>query len=333
MSKNIMIYSNFNKNMSLEFQLIESQASGFKVAVAVSGGSDSIALCLLMNNWIKQFNGELYAITIDHGLRKESSIEAQKVNEILGAYNIQHCIIPWIGEKPKANIQEKARIARYSLLTEYCQRNHIKYLATGHQKNDQAENFLIRLERGSGVYGLSGIPKVTEYNGVTIIRPLLKFPKEDLQNFLKLQDCEWIEDLSNQNEHFTRVRMRKVINQHPEMIDNFVTVGENLSRVKVAIEYYVNLNLKELIKYIEPNIISFEFDKFNILPQEIRFRMLEKLLQQISNNAKPARGERIERLLNKLLSGKEFKASTLSDCLISRKKHLIFIELENKPKI
>lgn len=300
-----------------------------KLAVAVSGGSDSLALCLLLSWFIKEYGGELHCLTIDHQLRSDSLSEAVIVGEILKGLGISHKIISWEGKKPKSNIQEEARFARYSLLTEYCHKNNISYLATGHQKNDQAENFIIRLDHGSGIYGLSGIPSIGEFNKIKIIRPLLNFTKQELQEFLVSQNIKWIEDPSNMNEKFTRVKIRNILKRYPEWIDKIATVSNNLLKAKDCIEYFLNKSIKELVE-IHSNSVAIKQEGFNELPQEIRFRMLTKLLQDFSNNLKPARGERIENLLAKIETGRAFKASTLSGCLISRKKDNIIITLEEK---
>lgn len=320
-----MIYLKFYQSV---VSILGAINSNINIAVAVSGGADSLALCFLFDKLVKEHGGNFCCVTIDHQLRRESSSEAQKVNEILNYHNIKHYILPWIGEKPKANIQENARIARYKLLADFCKQHSIGYLATGHQKNDQAENFIIRLEHGSGIYGLSGIPQMTDLNGVTVIRPLLKFSKEELQGFLVSEGIKWIEDPSNQNEHFARVRIRKVLSQYPGFIDKIATASINLSRAKEVVEYMLQNSLNDLVNYPQSNIATFSFDKFNQLPQEIKFRMLAKLLQEIGGNLKPARGERIENLIAKIQAGLAFKASTLAGCLIKRKREQIIITRE-----
>ena len=320
-----MLYSRFFEEILPNLGRVEK---GIKLAVALSGGSDSMALCFLLDQFIKEYNGELHSVTIDHQLRDNSASEAIKVGEILNSHGIKHQIISWTDTKPKSNIQEEARLARYKLLTDYCHKHNISYLFTGHQKNDQAENFIIRAEHGAGIYGLAGIPKIGEFDGIKIIRPLLDFNKHELQEFLKSKHIKWIEDPSNLNEKFTRVRIRNILNQYPEWIDKLATVSENLSRAKDCIEYLLNKAINELVES-DSKYTYIKVDEFNELPQEIRFRMLSKILQTISASPKPARGERIENLLVKLETGKAFKASTLSGCIISRKKDKILIKLED----
>jgi tRNA(Ile)-lysidine synthase len=185
---------------------------------------------------------------------------------------------------------------------------------TGHQKNDQAENFIIRADHGSGVYGLSGIASISKINGVKVVRPLLNFTKQELQDFLKAKKIKWIEDPSNQNDLFTRVRVRKFLNQYPDWIEKLANVSKNLSKTKDAIEYMVNKSMSEIVDNSEQGVLI-KLEAFNMLPQEIRFRMLSRILQNVSGEAKPARAERIENLINKIEKGLLFKASTLSKCI------------------
>ena len=296
-----------------------------KLAIAVSGGSDSLALCFLLDEWAKLKELEVTCLTIDHGLRSESAQEALLVGRILAQHNIKHVIIPWEGEKPKANLQEKARLARYELLAHYCLTHNISILATGHQSNDQAENFIIRAEHGSGVYGLAGIPEVSSFNQIKLIRPLLEFSREELQDFLKDRNIEWIEDPSNQNEKFARVRARKLLAKHPQWIPKLVDLTKKMAKARECIEYMVDKSSAELVQYF-PDHALIEENGFKQLPQEIRFRLLAQVLQNIGGNEKQARGERIENLLEKIAQG--FKASTLAGCLIKSRKNQLIITKE-----
>lgn len=325
-----MIYSEFKNTL---LSLLDNKLNalfGGRVAIAVSGGSDSMALLMLMKQYCGEINCDFIAITIDHNLRSESAEEAKEVGKILEKFHIEHKIIKWEGEKPKSNIQETARIARYELLTKYCKDHNINYLFTAHQMNDQAENFLIRAERGSGIYGLAGINNKIILNGITVLRPLLKVLKSDLQAYLNQLQIKWVDDPSNYNECFTRVKHRKFLEDNQKLIKIFASISEKLAPVKEAIDVIVEQNLAKLVNFAENKQASFNLLEFNSLPQEIRFRMLERILQNISEAQKPARGERIARLLDKLMKGKGFVAATLSNCLIFRKKDIIFVKEENK---
>ena len=127
------------------------------LAVAVSGGGDSMGLVILANRWARQRGGQVTALTIDHGLRKGAAKEAEKVGKWLSKYSIKHVVLKWRGDKPITGIQEAARNARYRLMDQWCQNNHILHLLLAHTLDDQAETLLMRLQRGSGLDGRNQI--------------------------------------------------------------------------------------------------------------------------------------------------------------------------------
>ncbi len=317
----------FISKFEQEISSILGRQEGATIAVAVSGGSDSLALCLLSSNYFNKQGGKVIALTIDHGLRPESSIEANNLNKLFTKLQISHYILKWKGEKPKSNIQEKARLARYKLLTDFCHQHNIQFLLTAHHEDDQAENFIIRAERGAGIYGLAGITKIIEINKIKIVRPLLNFNKKDLQEYLREKKIQWVEDPSNLNPRFARVRARMFLAKNPQWTKKIASISNNLAKTKEAIEFYLNKAITDLVHFSE-NKALFAFKEFNALPQEIRFRMLEKLLQKIGNKDKPPRSERIEGLLIKLYSPDVFKASTLANCLIYKHKNECIIKPE-----
>ncbi len=246
-----------NLRFQVEISQLVDLTSNLNFAVAVSGGSDSLALCLLIDQWLKSKDSKLVAITIDHQLRPESSEEALQVQQLLNHYDIEHVIIPWLGVKPAGNIQEVARLARYKLLTDYCLQHGIDYLVTGHQQNDQAENFIIRADHGAGIYGLAGIPAITTYNNIKIVRPLLNFTKQELQDYLIERNIKWIEDPSNRNERFARVRVRKFLKNYPQWIKKLANISINLARTKEAVDYLLNQSIEKFVTFI--SYISKEF--------------------------------------------------------------------------
>lgn len=128
-----------------------------RLAVAVSGGPDSMALLLLAQEWAAARGGRVSALTVDHGLRAELSAEAAQVAQWAGLLGVSHVALTWIGDKPTADIQAAAREARYCLLEEWCAASGVFHLLLAHHRDDQAETFLLRLARGSGLDGLAAI--------------------------------------------------------------------------------------------------------------------------------------------------------------------------------
>jgi tRNA(Ile)-lysidine synthase len=179
------------------------------IAVAVSGGPDSLALTLLLADWLAARGGRLFAITVDHGLRPESAGEARQVSAWLaGRPRISHHILEWLGPKPKTGIQAAARIARYGLMTDFCRAHGIPHLCLGHHIGDQWETYSMRAARGGTEHGLSGMSGIRPWRGVRLLRPLLPVAKSALTAYLEERGQGWIEDASNSNPEFERVRAR-----------------------------------------------------------------------------------------------------------------------------
>ncbi|HEY4164488.1 MAG TPA: tRNA lysidine(34) synthetase TilS [Dongiaceae bacterium] len=180
------------------------------IAVGVSGGPDSMALALLLADWVAERGGRLFAITVDHGLRPESAAEARQVGAWLsGQAGVTHHILEWTGPKPKSGIQAAARAARYELMTDFCRANGILHLCVAHQLDDQWETYSMRAERGGTEHGLSGMSGMRPWRGARILRPLLPAPKRSLVEFLEKRKQAWVEDPSNSNRNFERVRQRE----------------------------------------------------------------------------------------------------------------------------
>lgn len=188
------------------------------LAVAVSGGADSMGLALWLKKYCDITQKKLIALTVDHGLRVVSSTqEAIQVQAWLEEKHIETHILTWTGPKPKASIQEKAREKRYELLINFCKNNEINHLFTAHHQQDNLETFLMRLFKGSGLKGLMGILPVTQMNGITLHRPFLKVSPQRIKDYLKTVNQNYIEDPSNHNTDFKRVFIRKNLKQLKEI--------------------------------------------------------------------------------------------------------------------
>ena len=178
------------------------------LAVAVSGGADSLALAILADRWARQVGGEICALTVDHGLRPESRDEIRQLQGWMAARAIRHEILVWSGPKPASGIQEAARMARYRLLAEWCRRHGCLNLLTGHHREDQAETHLIRLRARSGADGLAGMSGVRELADCRLLRPLLGVAKSRLVAVSTNEGQPFIDDPSNRDARFLRTRVR-----------------------------------------------------------------------------------------------------------------------------
>lgn len=186
------------------------------VAVAVSGGPDSLALLLLIDCWARDRGGSALALTVDHGLRPDSAEEARQVGAWAGARGIAHETLRWQGEKPRSGIQAAARQARYALLCDGAAAHCILHLAFAHHGDDQAETVLFRHERGSGPAGLAGMAASRSLGAVRLIRPLLAWPKAALVETCRDFGQTFIEDPSNRSDRFARTALRHRIGADPE---------------------------------------------------------------------------------------------------------------------
>jgi tRNA(Ile)-lysidine synthase len=219
-----------------EFDATLAAIGGFEtrplLAAAVSGGPDSMALMLLADHWARTRGGTAWGLTVDHGLRRESAREARTVASWLAARAIPHAILPWIGAKPAAGIQEAAREARYRLLTAWCRDRGVLHLLAAHHFEDQIETYLIRRRSGSGVEGLAGMAAVRELRGCRLVRPLLAMSRTRLAALLAAEGQPFLRDPSNLNPAFERVRLRLAISKGspPPLLEERVGVRKQAEK-------------------------------------------------------------------------------------------------------
>jgi tRNA(Ile)-lysidine synthase len=207
------------------------------IAVAVSGGSDSLGLGLLLAAWVSARRGHLHVLSVDHGLRPESAGECARVGEIFAA--VPGCsahILRWDGEKPHRGLQAAARAARYRLLTAWCRARGVLHLAVAHTADDQAETIAMRQAHGSGPMGLAGMAAVRGESGVRLLRPLLSLWRADIRDWLRARGQSWIEDPSNELTKFERVRVRQGLSPDSSgpMLDLAQRSGEARDRLERA---------------------------------------------------------------------------------------------------
>src|SRR5262245_33107474 len=193
------------------------------LAVAVSGGRDSLCLALLLHRWARRRRGRVTALTVDHRLRPESAAEAAQVRRWLAVHRIGHRTLRWqrADARPFAGgLQAAAREARYRLLCGACRELGILHLALAHQRDDQAETFLLRLDRRSGPDGLASIAPIAERQGIRLVRPLLSVPRARLAATLQAWRQAWIDDPTNESDAYTRIRLRRLL---PSLAETGVT--------------------------------------------------------------------------------------------------------------
>lgn len=183
-----------------------------RLGIAVSGGPDSLALLLLAHAALPD---RVEAATVDHGLRPESRDEALYVGEICAGLVCPHTILPVAVPNGPAGLQAEARRARYEALAGWAAERGIFVLATAHHADDQAETLLMRLRRGSGVTGLSGVRARRIEGDLSVVRPLLGWTKAELVRVVEEAMIEPIEDPSNRDPRFDRTEARSLLGRTP----------------------------------------------------------------------------------------------------------------------
>lgn len=186
---------------------------GATVAVALSGGGDSIGLLVALGETqsIRDSRVRLAAITVDHGLRPESAGEAAAMAALCERLSIPHLVMSWQGEKPATGVSDAARQARYRLLTEGVNRLGADCLVTAHTLDDQLETVEMRRQRSeTSLRGLAGIAPAALFFGALVVhRPFLEVRRGDIRNYLGEQCIAWFDDPSNENPRYERVRVRQ----------------------------------------------------------------------------------------------------------------------------
>lgn len=297
------------------------------IAVGVSGGADSLCLALLLKKWADKKKCRVVAITVDHNLRPNSKAEAHEVGRILAAHNIEHHILTWTGKKPTTRIEEKAREARYALLQEFCGTHGITSLYLAHHGEDQAETFLARLARGSGIDGLSAMKPVSVRGKLTLLRPLLEHSKQDISDTLISLNQKWIEDPMNQDTAFERVRWRQSLPALWKMGLSCIgirTATKRLERARGALEFYTERFIQSEVYVDNRGFARVNTAAFWELPTDIQIRVLGRLLTLIGQSDKPLSLDALEKTILRLPC-----QTTLGECHIISHKTGLFIAKES----
>ena len=261
------------------------------LVLAVSGGPDSTALMWLAARWRarRKHGPKLIAVTIDHGLRKESVREALAVKRLAGTLGVSHRTLRWTGRKPMTGIQEAARMARYRLLADAARKAGASAILAAHTLDDQAETVLFRLARGSGLTGLRGMTRVTplpasQNRAPALIRPLLGIPKSRLLATLRAAKIPFADDPSNRNPRFARPRLRELLpSLAAEGLDarRLATLARRLARAEQTVERVVDAAAAQLARR-EANAVIFSAH-FSDLPAEVALRLLGRAVAAVGH--------------------------------------------------
>ncbi|WP_018700408.1 tRNA lysidine(34) synthetase TilS [Amorphus coralli] len=305
-----------------------------RVVLAVSGGSDSLALMALFEAWrrVNPAAPEALVVTIDHGLRTGSADDARFVVAEAARLGLPTEVRRWDGDKPASDLQAAARDARYRLLTETAVAEGAGAILTAHTLDDQAETVMLRLARGSGVKGLAAMSPVRRLGDVDLVRPLLSVSRERLRAALVRDGLGWCDDPSNDNARFARVRMRALM---PALAKEGLTArrlaetADRLARADAALDAMVQRLAAAEVTADRFGVLRLGILGFAAAEQELRLRLLARMLGWAAGCAGDygPRLDRLERAAARLAEGPDGRF-TLSGALVTRRHGTIAIARE-----
>lgn len=306
------------------------------LVVGFSGGGDSTALLLLTRAWAAPRGVEVIAVTVDHGLRPESADEAARAGAFCATLDIPHAVLRWTGWDGKGNPQDAARRARRRLIGGFARARGGGAVLLGHTLEDQAETFLMRLARGSGVDGLSAMCAEIAWDGLAVLRPLLGSRREALRAFLRGAGVGWIEDPSNRDPRFARVRVREALEALATFglgVERLAETAGAMARAREALERSTADLARAALTAGPAGDAILDLAAIREAPREIRSRLFAATLGWVSGAPYRPRLASLERALDTLgLDGPETDGAsavaTLHGCLIRRRGATLAVRRE-----
>lgn len=297
--------------------LFDQQTFPNKIAVAVSGGVDSVALAYLVNIVMKTQRVDVTLLNVDHNLRDESKKESLYVSELAKEWGQNFVPCSWSHEYLESGIQEKARDARYKLMTDVCLSYGIKILLVGHHLDDFIENFLLRQSRKSGILGLSSAYNYF-YQGVMIMRPLYNIKKKDLENLLVSNSIKWYEDSSNLSTKYQRNKLRKEISLFSS--DKLMYVKSEMDSANYKAELFAKDFINALAESVSINnfgVAYLYFNKYILWSSDIKIQIIMHILTAVSGRDSVPRYRNIAGLMHELENNQNINR-TLHWCRVKK---------------
>lgn len=313
--------------------LAQSIAASFDPApppvlgVAVSGGGDSVALLHLLNDYARSRGIALHAATVDHGLRPEAAREAAMVAAQCRALGVPHDTLRWTGWDHSGNLQNEARKARYRLLADWARGQGIGAVCIGHTADDLAETFVMRLGRRAGVDGLSAMPAVFDRHGMRWHRPLLNARRADLRAHLTQRGVTWVDDPSNEDDSFARVRIRKALTVLTDLgVDSaaLADVSRHLADARTALDAQM-FAAARAHAHVQCGAVAMDWQALCALPTETRRRLLTHTIAWINGATYAPRSSAVAEVLTAL---DDAGAATVQGCELRLKRDKLWIYRE-----
>ncbi len=294
------------------------------LGVAVSGGGDSVALL----HMLAARGGDLRAVTVDHGLRAESAEEAAQVATLCDQLGVPHRVLKWEGWDKSGNLQDAARQARLRLISAWADAENITHVALGHTLDDQAETVLLRLARGSGVDGLSGMAARRTVGRLTWVRPLLHARRDELRAYLKAQNIAWADDPSNDDPKYDRIKARQALALLADLgitIDGLVATADRMQDARTALEAATLTLAEACVEITDAGEVQLNMATFNAAPNELRYRLLSATLKWISGAPYRPRFDSLRGMLARI---GDQSGQTLHGCVIRSHSGNIIVRRE-----
>lgn len=312
-----------------------------RVALAVSGGSDSVALLVLFCDWLKHAGPscrQAQAVTVDHGLRAGSAAEAAQVAALAARFDLPHVTLVWDGRKPATGIAAAAREARYGLIAAHMRQTGMSLLLTAHTRDDQAETLLMRLARGSGVDGLAAMPPLGPLGpaptDLCIGRPLLGVGKPRLAQLLAQRGIAWAEDPTNHDQAYERPRLRagaEALAAAGLTPAALALAARRVRRARTALEHVTRAQFDPALGHchVDPRgFVALRWQPFAALPEEISLRVLRAAIQCVGGSPEPVSLAAVEDVHRALLGKAGDGAWTLARAAVRRKGERVLVERE-----
>ncbi len=301
------------------------------VGLSISGGPDSMALLMLVRDWIISKSGKITVFHFDHKIRKNSSKEASWLKTYVSKLGIKFYLLSWDKDEKLAFNMKNAREARYEKILEISNKLKIIHLMTAHHYDDNLETYYMRKKRKSSTLGLSSIPKILIKENLQIIRPLLSFRKDRLINTCNFFNLTWIEDSSNLDVRYERPRVRselskKTTGQLTKIEKEFKKSKKCNEEIEKKIRNFFMYNLD----FFEYGVFQVDKNKFLKCSNELKIEILKKILTTASGKIFPPREVSVRNLI-KLMQLNQCFRHTLHSCLleISSEKISVFREVSS----
>jgi tRNA(Ile)-lysidine synthase len=300
------------------------EAGAPMLGLAVSGGGDSMAM---LHAAVGVDGLSLRAVTVDHGLRPEARDEAALVARTCAELGVAHDILTWDGWNNQGNLQGAAREARYALMRDWAGAHGIDAIALAHTRDDQAETVLMRLARKGGVDGLSAMSPVRRADGITWLRPFLDVARADLRAGLRALGATWVEDPSNDDMRFERIRVRAAMAHLADIgidADALTGVAAHMQSARAALDAMATQAVRAHATLTGGDVVI-QRAGFVAQPSEIRRRMLLGALKWVASAAYGPRASALEDLEACVIAGGRH---TVHGCLIDSDAQTITIARE-----